>query len=87
MVEITLKKIQNILDYDNFTGYKKKCRCLYCLEDYESLSSAFYNLECKLPEVHNLIHVMKKDEKDMFYLRRVTVVLKNIQQLVDIVAK
>ena len=76
-----------MLDYNNFNGYKKECRCLCCLEDYECLSSAFYNLERKLSELHNLIRVMKKDEKDMFYLRRVTVVLKKIQQVVNITAK
>ena len=81
MVEINLTKIQNILDYEI------TCRCLNCLENYESLDSAFCNLERKLSEVHNLIHVMKKDEKNMLYLKRVSIVLKKIQQQVDIVAK
>ena len=80
-VEINLKKIQNILHHEI------KCRCLNCLEDYESLNSTFCNLERKLSEVHDLIHVMKKDEKNMLYLKRVSVVLKKIQQQADIVAK
>ena len=81
MVEINLKKIKNILDYEI------TCRCFNCLEDYESLNSAFCNLERKMSEVHNLIKVMEKDRKNMFYLKRVSVILKKIQQQVDVVAK
>ena len=81
MVEINLEKIKNILDYEI------TCRCFKCLKDYESLNSAICNLERKMSEVHNLINVMEKDGKNMFYLKRVSVVLKKIQQQVDIVAK
>ena len=77
LLETNLKKIQTILEYEKFNGLIH-CGCLNCFEDYESVNSAFYNLVGKLSETksetHNLIRVMKNEQKDMLYLKRVCVI-------------
>ena len=79
LLEITIEKIRPILKYKKFNGIRH-CGCINCFEDYESFYSAFDNLVDKLSETLTLIGVMKTQQKDTFYLRRVSVILKKLQQ-------
>ena len=79
LLGVNLKNIQTILEHKKFNGFRQ-CGCFYCFEDYESFNNAFCNLVDKLSETLVLIDVMKNKQKDTFYLKRVSVILKKFQQ-------
>ena len=82
IVERNLEKVQNMLKHEKFRNLDP-CRCLNCFGDYDCLKSALYNLLDKIPKTINLVCTMEKEKmkekNDMFYLKRVSVILKNIQ--------
>ena len=85
IVKRNLEKIQNILKHEKFRNLHPCC-CLNCLEDYCCLKSALYNLLNKIPKTIKLSsycfqmeNEKMKEKNNIFYLKRVSVVLKNIQ--------
>ena len=85
IVERNLEKVQNMLKHEKFRSLDP-CRCLNCFEDYGCLKSALYNLLDKIPKTINLSsycfqveNEKIKAKNDIFYLKRVSVILKSIQ--------
>ena len=77
-LETNIDKIQTILKYKRFNALRA-CGCYYCFESYESFKSAFCNLVDKFSETIALVDVIKNQQKDTFYLERVSVILKKFQ--------
>ena len=78
LLELNIEKIQTILEHKKFNGFRQ-CGCYNCFEDYESFQSAFCNLIDKLSETIGLVDAMKNQQKDTFYLERVSAILKKFQ--------
>ena len=78
LLELNIEKIQTILEHKKFNGFRH-CGCYNCFEEYESFQSAFCNLIDKLSETIGLVDAMKNQQKDTFYLERVSAILKKFQ--------